>query len=89
MDEYNPYASIKPGFVLVVTNRWKYFDTFAPVINWTTVRLMLILTLILNLSTCQVDYTAAFVHSPINHDPNWENMSQQERDRSGVHLEMP
>ena len=55
-----------------------YFDTFAPVIIWTTVRLMLILTLILNLSTCQVDYTAAFVHSPIDHDPNWENMSQQE-----------
>ena len=66
-----------------------YFDTFAPVINWTTVRLMLILTLILNLSTCQVDYTAAFVHSPIDRDPNWENMSQQERDRSGVYLEMP
>ena len=66
-----------------------YFDTFAPVINWTTVRLMLILTLILNLSTCQVDYTAAFVHSPIDRDPNWENMSQQERDHSGVYLEMP
>ena len=32
---------------------------------------------------------AAFVHSPIDHDPNWENMSQQERDRSGVYLEMP
>ena len=55
-----------------------YFDTFAPVINWTTVRLMLILALILNLSTCQVDYVAAFVHSPIDRDPNWENMSQQE-----------
>ena len=55
-----------------------YFDTFAPVINWTTVRLMLILTLILDLSTCQVDYTAAFVHSPIDCDPNWENMSQQQ-----------
>ena len=57
-----------------------YFDTFAPVINWTTERLMLILTLILNLSTCQVDYMAAFVHSPIDCDPNWDNMSQQEQD---------
>ena len=66
-----------------------YFNTFAPVINWTTVRLMLILTLILNLSTCQVDYRAAFVHLPIDRDPNWENMSQQERDRSGIYLEMP
>ena len=50
---------------------------------------MLILTLILNLCTCQVDYTASFVHSPIDRDPNWENMSQQEQDRSGVYLEMP
>ena len=66
-----------------------YFDTFAPAINWTTVRLMLILTLILNLSTCQVNYMAAFDHSPINHDPNWDNMSQQDRDRSGIYLEMP
>ena len=66
-----------------------YFDTFAPVINWTTVRLMLILTLILNLSICQVDYMAVFVHSPINRDSNWDNMSQQDRDRSGIYLEMP
>ena len=66
-----------------------YFDTFAPVINWTMVRLMLILTLILNQATCQVDYTATFVHSPIDHDPNWDNMSQQERDQSGIYLEMP
>ena len=57
-----------------------YFDTFAPVINWIILRLMLILTLIQNLSTYQVDYTAAFVHSSINRDPNWDNMSQQERD---------
>ena len=26
---------------------------------------------------------------PIDRDPNWENLSQQERDRSGVFLEMP
>ena len=44
------------------------FDTFAPVVNWTTVRLMLILTLILNLATCQVDFTAAFAHAPIDTD---------------------
>ena len=36
------------------------FDTFAPVINWTTVRLMLILSVIHGLATKQVDYTAAF-----------------------------
>jgi hypothetical protein len=36
-----------------------YFDTFTPVVNWTTVQLMLILSIVLGLSTKQVDYTAA------------------------------
>ena len=35
-----------------------FFDTFAPVVNWTTVRLLLILTAQLGLATKQVDYTA-------------------------------
>ena len=37
----------------------------------------------------QVDYTAAFVHALIDEDPNWESMTQEERDRSGVYVEMP
>ena len=45
-----------------------YFKTFAPVINWNTVRLMLILSQVIGLATKQVDYTAAFVHAPINED---------------------
>ena len=49
-----------------------FFDTFAPVVNWTTVRLMLILSIVLGLSTRQVDYTAAFVHAPIDKDPDWD-----------------
>jgi hypothetical protein len=43
-----------------------FFETFAPVVNWTTVRLMLIMSQVLNLSTKQVDYTAAFIHAPIH-----------------------
>jgi hypothetical protein len=43
-----------------------YFETFAPVINWNTVRLMLILSQVMGLATKQVDYTAAFVHAPID-----------------------
>ena len=66
-----------------------YFDTFAPVVNWTTIRLMLVLSIILNLSTCQVDYTAAFVHVPIDKDPEWETLSEEQRNRSGVYIEMP
>jgi hypothetical protein len=66
-----------------------FFDTFAPVVNWTTVRLLLILSAILGLSTKQVDYTAAFVHAPIDKDPNWDSMTEEERARSGVYLHMP
>lgn len=45
-----------------------FFDTFAPVVNWNTVWLLLILSLTLNLYTTQVDYTAAFVQAPIDSD---------------------
>jgi hypothetical protein len=44
------------------------FETFAPVVNWNTVRLMLILSQVMGLATKQVDYTAVFVHTPINED---------------------
>ena len=66
-----------------------FFDTFAPVVNWTTVRLMLILSIILGLSTKQVDYTAAFVHAPIDRDPNYDSLSPEEQKRQGVFLQMP
>jgi hypothetical protein len=41
-----------------------YFDTFSPVVHWSTVRLMLILSILLGLKTVQVDYTLAFVQAP-------------------------
>jgi Reverse transcriptase (RNA-dependent DNA polymerase) len=67
-----------------------FFETFAPVISWTTVRLMLILSLVLGLATRQVDYTAAFLqHAHIDEDPNLEFMGMEERKRSGVFVEMP
>jgi hypothetical protein len=66
-----------------------FFDTFAPVINWTSVRLLLIPSAILGLSTKQVDYTASFVHAPIDKDPNWDSMSPEEQAHSGVYLHMP
>jgi len=42
-----------------------YVDTFAPVVSWTKVRILLILSVILGLDTKQVDYTCAFLHAPI------------------------
>jgi Reverse transcriptase (RNA-dependent DNA polymerase) len=66
-----------------------FFDTFAPVVSWTTVRLMLILSAILNLNTRQADYTAAFVHAPIDRDPNYDSLTPEEQRRQGVYVEMP
>ena len=45
-----------------------YFDMFAPVCSWNTVRLLLILSLQLGLANKQVDYTSAFLHAPIEED---------------------
>ena len=66
-----------------------YFDTFAPVVSWTTVRLMLILSVILDLRTQQADYTAAFVHAPIDKDPNYDSLTPEQQKRQGVFVEMP
>lgn len=41
-------------------------ETWAPVVNWNTVRLMLTLSQVLGLATQQVDYTTAFLHAPID-----------------------
>ena len=43
-----------------------FFETFAPVVNWQTVCTILILSIILNLATMQVNYTAAFVHAMVD-----------------------
>ena len=40
-----------------------YFDTYSPVVQWCTIRLLLIMSCILNLETKQVDFTLAFVHA--------------------------
>ena len=66
-----------------------YFDTWAPVVSWNTIRLLLVLSAVLDLATRQVDYTAAFVHAEIDKPPNWNSMTPQERDRWGIYLEMP
>ena len=66
-----------------------YFETYAPVVNWTTVRLLLVLTAQLGLATKQVDYNAAFVHADIDLPPNYDTMTPEEQARQGVFVEMP
>jgi hypothetical protein len=54
-----------------------FFETYAPVVNWQTVRIMLVMSLLLHLLTKQVDYTAAFVHADIDRDPEWDTMTEE------------
>jgi hypothetical protein len=45
-----------------------FFETYAPVVQWTTVRLMLILEILLDLKSKQGDVTAAFLHGELGED---------------------
>ena len=40
-----------------------YFESYAPVMQWTTVRLILILSLVLNWTIVQTDYTNALAQA--------------------------
>ena len=42
------------------------FDTFAPVVQWSVVRLVLTLSIALGLETIQVDYANAFVQAKLD-----------------------
>jgi hypothetical protein len=53
-----------------------FFETYAPVVQWTTVYLMLILEILLQLKSKQGDVTTAFVHGKLE-------------DHEKVHIEMP
>ena len=43
-----------------------YFETFTPVVQWDTIRLLLVLFIHLNLATIQIDYTSVFLHPNID-----------------------
>jgi hypothetical protein len=42
-----------------------YFKTWAPVVQWSTVRIVMILAIKLNLISIQCDITAAFIHGRV------------------------
>jgi hypothetical protein len=66
-----------------------FFETFAPVVAWETIIIMLIMSIIFDLATLQVDYIAAFVHADIDKPPNWETMTELEKERRGVYIQIP
>jgi hypothetical protein len=54
-----------------------YWETYAPVVHWSTVRMVLVLAALLKLTSRQVDYTQAFPQAPLDDDvfmripPGW------------------
>jgi len=45
-----------------------YTESFAPIVQWSTVRLVMILVSMLNLESCQIDFTQAFTQADIEED---------------------
>ena len=43
-----------------------YFESYSPVVQWSSVRLMLILSIVHGLETCQVDYVNAFAQAALD-----------------------
>jgi hypothetical protein len=46
------------------------FDTFAPVVSWTSVRIFLVLTMMTGWETCSIDFSNAFVQAKLK-EPIW------------------
>ena len=45
-----------------------FFETYAPVVQWTTIRLVLLLTLVFNWTTIQTDYSNAFAQATLDEE---------------------
>ena len=66
------------------------FDTFAPVVSKTTVRMLLEMAAQLGLATSKVDFTASFVQAYIDKPPNYNSMMPEQQQRSGIYyMDMP
>ncbi len=52
-----------------------FFETYAPVVQWTTIRLMFILEVLLGLKSKQGDITCAFLHADLAPDETCCNAS--------------
>ncbi len=45
-----------------------YFESYAPVVSWSTVRMLLVMSIVFDLKTRQVDYTNAFAQADLAED---------------------
>ena len=57
------------------------FDTFAPVVAWSTVRLFLVMALTLGWHTCSIDFSNAFVQATLT-EPVWIHLPRGFRSSS-------
>ena len=58
------------------------FDTFAPVVQWSTIRLILVLSLTLDWPACSIDFASAFVQAKLS-EPVWIHLPRGFRSNKG------
>ena len=46
----------------------EFFETYAPVVLWSTVRALLVMSIVLNLATQQIDFSNAFCQADIDEE---------------------
>jgi histone deacetylase 1/2 len=63
-----------------------YFETWAPVVSWATVRLLFVMATVFKLSTRQVDYTNAFAQAKLDHAVYIEIPKGYRADREGDYV---
>ncbi|GKY94961.1 hypothetical protein MPSEU_000460700 [Mayamaea pseudoterrestris] len=61
------------------------FETFAPVIAWSTIRVLLVIALTLDWHTCSVDFASAFVQAELQ-DPVWIHLPRGFRSSKGANM---
>ena len=46
----------------------KYYETYAPVVTWFAIRLIILFSIIFHWALCQVDFVIAYPQAPIEED---------------------
>ena len=64
-----------------------FFETYAPVVQWTTVQMMLILEILLKLKSKQGDVPAAFLHADVGKEDLRRNAFGFQEEWKGAEVE--
>jgi hypothetical protein len=83
----------KPGSVLAMDQqleRIDFFETYAPVVQWTMICLIFILEILLGLKSMQGDITCAFLHTDLKENElftltcQWDSPSMKRMERNSA-----